>query len=69
MQVQAGIVPGPGLQSVALGNGATVNDALIAAGLSSEGFTITVDGETAHTSHVLREGQRVILTKNAKGNS
>ncbi len=69
MQVQVGIVPGTGLSPVALGNGATVNDALVAAGISSEGMTITVDGQTAHASHVLNEGQRVILTKNAKGNA
>lgn len=69
MQVQVGIVPGTGLSPVALGSGATVNDALVAAGLSSDGFTVTVDGQNSHGSHVLSEGQRVILTKNAKGNA
>lgn len=68
MQVQVGVVPGAGLQTVALGNSATVNDALVAAGLGSDGFTIFVDGMPSSPTSVLGEGSRVTLTRNAKGN-
>lgn len=68
MQVQVGVVPGAGLQTVALGSAATVNDALVAAGLQADGFTISVNGIPSSLTNVLNEGERVILTKNAKGN-
>ena len=69
MQVSVGAIPGNGIQQVALGMSATVNDALNAAGLNPEGFTVTVNGQPAATTSVLNDGASVLLTKNAKGNA
>ena len=69
MQVQVGIIPGSGLQTIALGSSATVSDAIASAGLPTEGFTFTVDGIASSLGSVLRDGSRVILSKNAKGNA
>ena len=68
MQVSVGAIPGSGITSVALGSSATVNDALNAAGLNPDGFTVTVNGQPAAQNSVLNDGASVLLTKNAKGN-
>jgi len=68
MKVSVAVLPGMGTRDVAVGASATVADALNAAGQSSEGFTVTVEGIQADLSTVIREGQRILLTKNTKGN-
>lgn len=68
MQVEVGTIPGTGLKNVEVGMSATVADALTEAGMTSDGYTISVNGHPAGLSDVLSSGSKVFLTKNAKGN-
>jgi uncharacterized Zn ribbon protein len=62
-------VPGA-VVDVALEDGATVENALSAAGTSLQsGEKVTVNGSDASLGTVLSDGDKVILAKGAKGNS
>lgn len=70
MSITVKIVRVPGaVTELELNNGATVSDALSAAGLSASGFKLSVNGEAADTSDELENGDRVTLAKDAKGNA
>jgi sulfur carrier protein ThiS len=68
--INAKVIRLPGTsQDVALNDGATVADALRAANTSvSSGEQLTVNGTPASTSTAVREGDRVVIVKGAKGN-
>lgn len=65
--VKVGKMPGV-LTEVALGAGATVANALEAAGLSADGMDIRVSGNTATLETALTNGSIVILAAKIKGN-
>lgn len=69
--VEAKVIQVPGaVKDVALEDGATVNDALSAAGVTVEsGYTIKVDGADASGSTSVSNGSRIIIAKGAKGNA
>lgn len=67
IDVKVSTVPGT-IKELALEDGASVTDAVEAAGLSLSGFTITINGSSGSHSTRLQDGDRVVLTKNAKGN-
>lgn len=67
LNVRVGIVPGR-LHDVVLTDGASVADALTAAGLEAGSHQIRVDGEVASATSPVREGSRVLLTAQVKGN-
>ena len=61
-------IPGA-VTEVTLSSGATVADALSAAGVEPSGSeTIKVGAETVETSHTLADGDRVVVAQGAKGN-
>ena len=68
LQVKIIEVPGS-VQEVALEDGATVADALTVAGVSADGYKITVDNRPASTSTSISNGSRIIVAKAAKGNN
>ena len=61
-------VPG-GVTEVSLTSGSTVSNALEAAELSSDGYTITVNGSAAGTDTDLEDGDRIILAQAVKSAS
>lgn len=66
--VKIGRVPGA-LTEVALGDNATVRDALTASGLTVESFeTIRVNGTSASNETTLRNGDIIHILKNVEGN-
>lgn len=69
IDIKVVVVPGA-VKEVVLEDGATVADALTAAGYSADGYTINLDGHSdASLDTVLSDGQRIAISKNAKGNS
>jgi sulfur carrier protein ThiS len=66
VHVKVGKIPGS-ITEVVLEDGAVVADALEAASLSADGYTIKLNGETAATSVEVEDGDEVILTKSIKG--
>ena len=58
---------GTAVQEVALVDGQTVNDALIAADLAVENEDIRINNTTASTASVLRDGDIVTLVPKVKG--
>lgn len=61
-------IPGA-LNEYALEDGTSVGSALETAGLSPDGFTVSVNGSpVTDMSTTLTDGDRVTLTKAAKGN-
>jgi sulfur carrier protein ThiS len=60
-------IPGA-TQEFGLNSGATIADLLEVAGKDASNYAIRVDGSTASTSTVLRDGSVVLLSKNAVGN-
>lgn len=69
--ITAKVVKVPGAQvEVVLEDGATVQDALDAAGKTvDEGQTVQVNGTQASTSTEISDGARVVIAKGAKGNA
>lgn len=68
IEVKVMKVPGA-VRNVALQDGATVDDALVAAEMSVDtNQTIQVDGSAASGSTTLTDGSRVIIAAGAKGN-
>ena len=67
MAITIGKVPGT-LQNIAVEDGATVADALSAAGLAVDGFEIKINGATGTTSTRLVDNAKVFLVKKIKGN-
>lgn len=55
------------VKSVTLQEGDTVADAIRAAGFSSDGQEVRVDGERVNLDDQVDAGERVILTKRIKG--
>ena len=55
------------VKSVTLQSGDTVADAIRAAGFSSDGQEVRVDGERVNLDDTIEPGERVILTKRIKG--
>ena len=68
MLVHVGKTPGR-VDQVSLNTGATVADALSANDLDATGYTINLNSEVVNTSHLVHDGDRVLLTKEIKGNS
>lgn len=66
--VKVGVFPGR-LEEVALEDGATVKDALRAAGKDATGYEVRVNSESADLSFELEDDDRVLLTKQIKGNN
>lgn len=71
MAVTVKVVRVPGaVTEVVLNDGATVADALSAAGTSlGDGEAVTINGATAGNDTPVSEGARVVIAKGAKGNS
>lgn len=68
LNVRLARVPGS-VQELALNDGATVSDALTAAGTSVQsGEVLKVNGADASLGTQLNDGDRVLLVKGAKGN-
>lgn len=68
INIKVARVPGT-VKEVALNDGATVNDALSNAGIRLEsGEALKVNGVNAEAGQILRDGDRVVLVKGAKGN-
>jgi putative ubiquitin-RnfH superfamily antitoxin RatB of RatAB toxin-antitoxin module len=65
--IRIGHVPGT-IKEVALEDGATVAQALVAADLDSTGYEIKAGGRTLISGDVLTNGALVLLTKQIKGN-
>lgn len=67
--VKAGTVPGV-LRDVAIEDGASVADVLAAAGLSSEGYQVRLNGEaiTNPAGEEIEEGDTILLSRQIKGN-
>lgn len=68
MNVKVAKVPGR-IVEVALEDGATVSEALEAAGVDSTGFTIQVNGAAADGDTALSDNTTVLLTQRIKGNT
>jgi sulfur carrier protein ThiS len=66
IHIKVGKIPGS-ITEVVLEDDATVADALTAASLSADGYTIKLNGETASTSTTVEDEDEVILTKSIKG--
>ena len=60
-------IPGA-LKEFALDSGSTVADALRVSEFSAENFEINVNGSRASTDQSLEDGDRITLSKAAKGN-
>jgi sulfur carrier protein ThiS len=69
MTVQAKVVRVPGaVKDVELNSGATVSDALRAAGVDlGPGETVSMNGSTVEGSREISQGDRIIVAKGAKG--
>ncbi len=65
--VRVGKLPGM-INEIALNGARAVSDALGAAGLSSDGFEIRVNGSVVDESQTLRQGDTVLLVTKIKGN-
>ena len=65
--VRIGCLPGA-ISEIALNGGRTVQDALEAAGLDATGYEIKVNSQGVDTSHVLQNGDTVLLVKKIRGN-
>ena len=61
------VVPGRAVP-VLLDDGATVADALNAAGVDATGMQVRLGGEAASLEAAVEHGDRVILTRQIKGN-
>jgi sulfur carrier protein ThiS len=61
------VVPGS-TKAVLLHEGATVNDALDAADVPSSGFQIRRNGEAVSLDATVEHGDRLVLTRQVKGN-
>ncbi len=70
LNIKVAQAPGT-VREVVLNDGATINDALITAGLTVQsGNTLQLDGnETDDFSQVLSNGQNIVIAVGAKGNS
>ncbi len=70
MSISVKVVRVPGaVTEVELNDGATVADALAAAGTSlSSGEAVKVDATPAELTTTLSDGNRVVIAKGAKGN-
>lgn len=68
IEVKVGKLPGV-LGNYALPAGSTVSAALAAANLSASGYQIRVNGEDTNASHILSNGDRVVLARTVKGNT
>ncbi len=66
IEIRIGKVPGS-INSFALNDGATIQDALTAAGLSRDGFELRVDSASVDTNYRLRDGQTVLLCAKIRG--
>lgn len=71
MSIEVMVIRIPGFtKNVALNDGATVGDALSAAGVSiGESETVKIGGLDANAGTVVRNGDRVVIAKGAKGNA
>lgn len=67
IKVKIGRMPGM-IREYDLPEGSTVEDALAEAGLSSEGYDVRINGETARSGAELEDGQSVLLVRQIKGN-
>lgn len=66
--VKVGSIPGV-LSDIALNAGATVRDALAAAGLNASGYDVRLNGTTiTDLNTTLSNGALVLLAKQIKGN-
>ncbi len=66
--IKVGTIPGV-LNDIALNAGATVKDALAAAGLNALGYDVRVNGTTiTDLNTTLSNGALVLLAKQIKGN-
>lgn len=65
--VRAGRLPGT-LANVAVEDGATIQDVLSAAGLSTEGHQVRLNGESAELDAEVEDGDTILLTRQIKGN-
>lgn len=68
IEVRVGRLPGT-IQTIALNGDRSVKTALTAAGLSSDGYDIRVNGQTAHADSTLRQGDTLLLVRRIKGNA
>jgi len=66
--IKAGKLPGK-IEEIALNGDRTVNAALEAAALSSEGYEIRVNGAEGDLDTELHDGDTVLLVKKIKGNA
>lgn len=67
IQVTVGKLPGK-METVGVQSGATVQDALSAAGLDASGLEIRVGSSVATPTTALKSGDMVCLVKKIKGN-
>lgn len=68
IEVRVAKVPGP-VQQIALNGSRTVQDAVQAAGYSTTGYEIRVNGNKASASQNLENGDNVVLLQAIRGNA
>lgn len=66
--VKVAVVPGT-VTEVALEDGASVADAISSANVSTDGYSVKLNGVATNNSATLSDGDRIFISKDAKGNS
>ena len=67
--LKIGAMPGGELRRISVPEGTTIATAIQRANLTSEGFTVSQNGEpVVNTARPVSDNDRIILTKEVKGN-
>ena len=66
--VKVAVVPGT-VTEVALEEGSTVADAIAAANVDTDGYSVKLNGVATANDQTLSDGARLFISKEAKGNA